>query len=87
MSFGLNVDIHESFLVHARRARTQECRRHSVHSKAALLYVQVYRAKKNIDASNESPQLRVKLRAVTSTVTRTGAVAGTVAMELTTPRP
>ena len=50
-------------------------------------YVQVYRAKKNIAASNESPQLRVKLRAVTSTVTRTGAVAGTVAMELTTPRP
>ena len=50
-------------------------------------YVQVYRAIKNIAASNESPQLRVKLRAVTSAVTRTGAVAGTVAMELTTPRP
>ena len=51
------------------------------------LYVQVYRAKKNVNASNESPQLRVKLRAVTSAVTRTGAVAGTVTMKLTTPRP
>ena len=40
------------------------------------LNVQVYRAKKNVNASNESPQLRVKLRAVAGTVT--GAVAGTV---------
>ena len=39
-------------------------------------FVQVYRAKKNVNASNESPQLRVKLRAVAGTVT--GAVAGTV---------
>ena len=38
------------------------------------LNVQVYRAKKNVNASNESPQLRVKLRAVAGTVT--GAVAG-----------
>ena len=38
--------------------------------KLCCSYVQVYRAKKNIAASNESPQLRVKLRAVTSAVTR-----------------
>ena len=37
------------------------------------LNVQVYSAKKNINASNESPQLRVKHRAVAGTVL--GAVA------------
>ena len=49
------------------------------------LYVQVYRAKKNVNASNESPQLRVKLRAVAGTVTDAvaGTVTGAVAVKLT----
>ena len=47
------------------------------------LYVQVYRAKKNVNASNESPQLRVKLRAVAGTVTGAVTVKLTNAQTLT----
>jgi hypothetical protein len=80
---GAGVD--ESFLVHARTEETQERTRHSVHSDCRVgSMFKCTELKKIVDASSESPQRRVKLRAgeFTAPCETPGLLAGTLGNSL-----